>query len=266
MPGKAGDRKDSGEGPEMTPGKVWRRPGKTVFSRPRHRADRRRVTGGRRESALFQKKREGKMKAGKIVAPALVAAFIFVMAAGVAGAQERPRRPEREAGERPERPERGERGGMQPEEIRQRMEEARQRREAGERPGIQGEGILQRMSERMRTQLGASEEEWQVLGPAVEKVTRLRASAAARGAARQRRGEGQGEGEAELTAVQAARRELESALADEATAPETIAARLAALRQAREKESRELEAARGELRELLTARQEARLVLMGILE
>ena len=60
--------------------------------------------------------------------------------------------------------------------------------------------------------------------------------------------------------------ELNKVLENEAATAEKIQAKLKELREARDKAKQQLAAAQQELRELLTARQEAQLVVMGMLE
>jgi len=133
------------------------------------------------------------------------------------------------------------------------------------------------ISERMRNILGASEEEWTILGPRVEKVQNLmREVRGSRMAAMFRRSGPGGRGgqpggtpaqpAAEVSPVQKATDELEATLADEAAGSDVIRQKLTALRAAREKAQQQLDAARKELREVVTLRQEAQLVLMGLLD
>ena len=70
----------------------------------------------------------------------------------------------------------------------------------------------------------------------------------------------------EPTAVEKALQELQAVLDNEEARPMEIKQKLTALRQAREKVKQELAKAQQELRGLLTARQEAQLVLMGLLD
>ena len=74
------------------------------------------------------------------------------------------------------------------------------------------------------------------------------------------------EAERERTPIEKATEELQAALEDEGTTPEQIKERLTAYREAREEARKELAKAQEELREVLTLRQEAQLVLMGTLE
>jgi hypothetical protein len=70
----------------------------------------------------------------------------------------------------------------------------------------------------------------------------------------------------EQTALEKATDSLQEALASEDTPPAQIKERLTAYRAAREKARQELDKAQKELREVLSVRQEAQLVLMGTLD
>lgn len=169
----------------------------------------------------------------------------------------------------------------------------RRRGEAGkEGPGrFDPEQFRRMMSERMREMLGASEEEWKVLEPKIEAVQT---------AAREARGGGFGPGgfgpggpggfgpggpgagpgggpggrtrggergqTAPESAVAKATQELRTALEDTNAKAESIAEKLSALRKARDAARENLARAQADLRELVTKRQEAQLVLMGILD
>jgi len=63
-----------------------------------------------------------------------------------------------------------------------------------------------------------------------------------------------------------AARDLQTALGNDAATAEEIDKKLTAYRAAREKANAKLEAARKDLKEVLTARQEAALVLSNVLE
>lgn len=126
-----------------------------------------------------------------------------------------------------------------------------------------------RMNERMREQLGASAEEWEVLRPKFEKVTQAQRALRPGGFGFGRRGGpgGPGADDAEdASPLAAATRDLRETLDREDASAEDIQAKLTALREAREQARRELEAAQDELRALLTQRQEATLVMMGVLD
>ena len=135
------------------------------------------------------------------------------------------------------------------------------------------------MLTRIKQALSASDkdttpEEWKVLEPKVEKVLTLSGQTRGmRGMAsmfgRRTRG-GQRPGGAEptreLTDVEKLTQALQTVLANKEAKLEEIKEKLTALRQAREKAEQELVNAQKALREALTLRQEAQLVLMGLLD
>jgi len=130
----------------------------------------------------------------------------------------------------------------------------------------------QLMQQRTKEALGATDEEWKVLGPRVQKVQTLsaglrvgRMSMWGRGRRRPRAADDAAP-ERERTALEKAAEALREILAKEDAKPEDIRVGLKAYREAREKARQELAKAQGELREIVTARQEAQLVLMGLLE
>jgi len=127
-----------------------------------------------------------------------------------------------------------------------------------------------RRDERMREQLGATEAEWtKVLKPRINKVQTLQRQMRGgfRGR-RPRRAEGAAEGAArpEQSDVEKKTAALRNLLDDEASGAAAIKAALGALRKAREKTQKELDAARKKLQEVVTVRQEAQLVLTGVLD
>jgi flagellar motor protein MotB len=132
--------------------------------------------------------------------------------------------------------------------------------------------MQERMQTRTKERLGVTDEEWKVLQPKIQKVQTLRRQSGGgggfRGMAGRRGGRG---GEArpaarQLSDVQKKAQELRTLLAKEDAKAGQIKEKLAALRKAREKAKKDLAAARKELREVVTVRQEAQLVLMGLLE
>jgi len=135
------------------------------------------------------------------------------------------------------------------------------------------------MEARMKEQLGVSDDEWKVLQPKVEKVMTAQRDAQAggfggRGGGGGRRGGGAGGGGGAAggadaqpqSAVAKARADLATVLQDQNASAQEINAKLTALRDARAKAKATLEAAQKELKEVLTARQEAVFVSMGQLE
>jgi len=132
----------------------------------------------------------------------------------------------------------------------------------------------QRMAERMKATLKVNDEEWSAIQPLIEKVMAKQREATGGGrfgGGPGRGGPGGGGGDQgrpqgnhpqDLPAADALRTALES----EGTPAADIKAKLEALREARKKATAELEQAREDLRKVLTQRQEATLVLMGILQ
>lgn len=149
----------------------------------------------------------------------------------------------------------------------------RQRGGANADPAQRREQALTRIKE----QLGATDDEWKVLQPKVDALMTAQADvrAGARGAAggRGQRGNRGGQNAqpaatppANESAVAKAMTELRTAVADKATPPEELAKKLAALHEAKEKAAAARTAAQKDLKDLLTARQEAILVQNGMLE
>lgn len=149
-----------------------------------------------------------------------------------------------------------------------------------QRPGGGGPGgggrpdaaqMQQRMMDRMKETLGSSDEEWKVLQPLVEKVMTLsrELTTGGRGVGANRRG-GQPDAATEAAAPQSdvakATQDLRTTLDNKDAAADVIKAKLTALREAREKAKQELTKAQDSLREILTVRQEAVLVMNGTLE
>ena len=157
------------------------------------------------------------------------------------------------------------------------------------------EEFRQRMADRLKSSLKVTDEEWTVLQPLIEKVqTKQRDTMMSRlgGFGGGRRGgdggnagsggsggsggtAGGGGGDRDRgnrgdrggdRAGSAESQALRAALESESTSNDELKAKLAALREAQKKSAAELAAARDELRKLVTVRQEAVLVTMGILE
>jgi len=134
----------------------------------------------------------------------------------------------------------------------------------------------QRMAERMKEMLGVTDEEWSVIGPRLQKVQDLSRQTRAGmrtgfrgmfGGGMGRRGPGgQGAADQPQTEIQKAAGSLQTVLEDETSTAAQIKDKLTAYRKAREKVRQELAKAQEQLREVLTLRQEAQLVLMGTLD
>ncbi len=163
---------------------------------------------------------------------------------------------------------------MSPEDMRQRMEQWRKR-----------------ASDMLRERLGATEEEWKVLQPRIEKVQTLQRQsrgsirgmmgfAGFGGRSRSSRGPRDAGDKPSSTSPEAKpatptreRSEIEKKttalgeiLRKEAPTPAEITTALTELRAARAKSKKELTQARKELQEIVTPKQEAMLVMMGTLE
>jgi hypothetical protein len=208
----------------------------------------------RRESTkpLFEDAKGDRKMRKKVIVVSIVVCVVAAMAGSLSWAQPQGR------GERGQRgPGQGPGGRFDPERMRQMMEQ------------------------RMKERLGVSDQEWQVIGPRLTKVMELnrqtggggmgigrlfmrRGPQGQRGPGGDRPRPGRPEGQ-ELTPVQKAMDELDATLENESAAAEEIKAKLTALRTAREKARQELAVAQQELRKLLTLRQEAQLVMMGLL-
>ena len=158
----------------------------------------------------------------------------------------------------------GSRREMSPD-MRERMEQSRafaeRMRNAGS-PEEQAKIMAERRAQdRARTvegykgQLGVSDPEWAVIKPRLEAVYDLVHPAAQFGRADSRA----------TTPVDQKKSELRELLGNQDAAPEQIKAGLTALRLANEKARQELAKARQDLRQLMTVRQEATLVLSGLL-
>jgi flagellar motility protein MotE (MotC chaperone) len=168
----------------------------------------------------------------------------------------------------------------QPSQAQGRRDQARQRADSAD-GRARFEEFRQRMAQRMKEQLGANDDEWKVLQPKIEKVTQLAMQSRGGGGFFGGRGRG-GPGGAGAPATgtadnnsanqpapsptAAASRALRDALADENTSSDTIKRLLKEFRDARAKAQKELATAREDLRSVLTLKQEATLVTMGVLE
>jgi peptidoglycan hydrolase CwlO-like protein len=139
------------------------------------------------------------------------------------------------------------------------------------------EEMQRMMAERLKETLEVSDEEWTVFEPRITKVLTLSQQSGGFGGMgmmmRGRRG-GFGPGapggdaqaqQQELTPVEKSTQELQTLLDNKDAKPEEIKAKLTTYRDAREKARQELVKAQKELREIVSVRQEAQLVLMGLL-
>jgi len=144
----------------------------------------------------------------------------------------------------------------------------------------------QRMLDRIKEQLAPTDEEWKVLQPKIEaaqtKSLEARMGGMSFGRGRGNRGGGGTGGEggnapapaatADAPAqpaqseVQAKTQALRTLMENKEADPKAIAEKVKELRDAKEKSKLELKKTQDELREIVTPRQEAQLILLGILE
>ncbi len=132
------------------------------------------------------------------------------------------------------------------------------------------EEFRQRMDERIKTSLKVTDEEWTVLQPLVEKVQTAQRAAMAGGGWGGRGGRGGGgggnDGAADTRPGAAESAALRTALESDSTSADDLKAKLAAVREVRKKGAAELVVARENLKKVVTVRQEAVLVSMGLLD
>lgn len=154
-------------------------------------------------------------------------------------------------------------------------------------PEERREQVRQRMMERMREVLAFSEQEWKVVGPRVEKVYGLSRQLRGRGARGMMRmmfggrgGRGPGgrggpggpdrgpgaQAEREREPLERATDELQEVLENEQASADQIKQKLTALRRVEDQLEQEMDKAQEQLRQVVTVRQEAQLVLMGLLD
>jgi len=153
---------------------------------------------------------------------------------------------------------------INPEQIRQVMQSID--------PSILRKAAMARYMERLRTQLGASEEEWKVLGPKVENL--MQAQQEVRAGIRGIPGGGFGGGRggfvganpSPATEVEEAAVALREAARDPDVPARDTSLALKDYRAARAKARQRMADAERELKELLTQRQEAILLMNGLLE
>lgn len=148
-------------------------------------------------------------------------------------------------------------------------------RQRGQRGQFDPAQARQMMLDRLKQQLGATDDEFQALAPKLEAVMRLQRDVSGRGGrgmrSRNRNRDGQtGQPsqtpQQQLSPVQQAAADLRAVTSNKDAKPEDIKAKLDAYRQARAQAKTQLAGAQQELRGLLTQRQEATLVELGLLE
>jgi hypothetical protein len=144
----------------------------------------------------------------------------------------------------------------------------------GNRRNFDPAQFRQRMMDNIKDQLNVTDDEWQVLQPKIEKVmTSQRDLRAGMGMFRRQGGGGGaggggggGFGATDDSPVAKATQDLRDTLDNKDSTADTITQKLTALRDARTKAQTDLAAAQKDLKDVLTQRQEASLVMMGMLE
>jgi hypothetical protein len=124
----------------------------------------------------------------------------------------------------------------------------------------------EQMMNRMKEQLGSNDDEWKVLSPKIEKLMTAQRDARGGGGFGGGGRRGGNNDNQPQSATAKASAELRTALENKDTPAAEIATKLTALREARDKARADLAAVQKELKEVLTQRQEAVLVTMGMLE
>lgn len=133
--------------------------------------------------------------------------------------------------------------------------------------------MQQRMMDGIKEQMKAPDDEWAVISPKLEAVIKAQRDArvggfggrGGPGGGRGGQGGGGGGGQPQSEVAKASQ-ELRTTLEAENASPETVAAKLKAYRDARAAAEESLKTARAELKGVLTERQEAVLVMAGMLE
>jgi hypothetical protein len=148
--------------------------------------------------------------------------------------------------------------------------------QGGRRGNFDPAEMRARAEARIKEQLGVNDDEWKVIQPKYEKLAAAQRDARAGGGfggfggfGGGRRGGGGPNGggsDQPQSAVAKASSDLRTTLENKDAPADEINAKLSALRAARAKAKGDLEAAQKELKEVLTARQEAVFVSMGMLE
>lgn len=143
----------------------------------------------------------------------------------------------------------------------------------GSRRSFDPAQFRQQMMDRMKENLGSSDDEWKVIQPRLEKVMQLQRDTRGGGmsfmfgrSSSRDRGGDRGSSSSSDSAVARASADLRSALEDKSISADEIAKRLANYRQAKEQAKQDLVKAQSDLKELLSQRQEAQLVMMGMLD
>ena len=131
--------------------------------------------------------------------------------------------------------------------------------------------IRKQMSDRLKQQLGSSDDEWKVVEPKIEKVFILQADTSGRAIGMSllfgfNISAMMAGPDAAPSDVQKAASDLYETLSNTSASPSEIKVKFAAFTAAKTKAKANLAKAQEDLRSVLTSRQEAQLVLLGMLE
>jgi Spy/CpxP family protein refolding chaperone len=197
----------------------------------------------------FQKERNRKMKTRtmlflSVALTALLAVSVAIAAEGPAGIP--PRGPEGNPGMGQGGPGMGPGGGQR-----------------GNRPQMNPEEMMKRRMEQIKTTLQLADDKWTAIEPLVKKVMDLNAEL--RGGMG-RRGMNPDQTPPATTEIGKCTEALRTLIGDAAATEDAVKAKLAELTAAKDKVKAALATAKTDLCKALTAKQQAHLVLMGILD
>ncbi len=134
--------------------------------------------------------------------------------------------------------------------------------------------MRQRIMDNLKQDMDVKDDEWAVIQPKLDKVLTISFDSRMRGGNMFRRNRGQDQQgnnnrpqpQAGDSAVSKAQADLQSALDDKSISADEVAKRLANLRAAKDAAKQDMVKAQQDLKELLSQRQEAVLVLAGLLD
>ena len=133
--------------------------------------------------------------------------------------------------------------------------------------------MRQRMSERLKEMLAASDDEWKVLQPRIEAIQQQKRDSGGGMGGMMFGGGGGGfrppgspGDDQPKSEVQQKAADLRTVTDNKDSKPVDIKEKVAALRAAKEKSKAELQKQQAELREIVTIRQEAVLIMLGVMD
>jgi hypothetical protein len=149
--------------------------------------------------------------------------------------------------------------------LAQDSNQPREGERSGDRGGDRSRFDPGRFNDMIKERMGVTDEEWKVIEPKFTKVAEARRETMG-GMFGGFRGRDDRGGSENRSAMQTASRELRDTLENKDATAEQIQAKLKAYREARDEARAKLAAAQKDLKEVLTQRQEAVLVSMGMLD